>query len=151
MTSTTGTNKNMTTARALQGILDDKKEELPSGLYKELCDAMMKMDAVERKDREDFYRVHYVYSLGQGDDGRVEMHLAYADEIIQIPSEKAATVSGIIEEKGACHGCYLSNHLTFDGFETACVVPIEPDREVPDNAAHITLGTHCMVTRLTKL
>ena len=136
--STTQTNQTImngvnTNARAIQSLLDDNKEQIPSGLYKDLCDAMMKLNTAERQDHKDFYRVHYVYSSGEvsDDPNIVKMNVIMASEIIQLPAERATYVVNEIERLGGSRiyrpGNLNGQRLTANGKLASFLVPVDPE------------------------
>lgn len=141
----------------LQSLLDERKEELPDGLYKELCDQMLALNQEERKvEYADLYTVDYLYTGIRRESRNLHvLTLESNQEIVRIRSDIAAGILTELTTKSSIsyHRCehrfdlsYTNRSITL-GFEASDEVR---DEEGYDES-NIMLQRQVSIIKITKI
>ena len=93
--SSNDNNKNTGNSHAIMSLIDENKEDIPEGLYLNLCNLLKKQNEEEEKeDKEDkFYKVTYLYSSpSQQTSNTWEMNLCSSNEILKLSEFQHRTI-----------------------------------------------------------
>ena len=101
--SSNDNNKNTCTrnSHAIMSLIDENKDDIPEGLYLNLCNLLKKQNEEEGKE-DRFYKVTYLYSSpGQRLDDHWDMNLRVKnDEILKLSEPEYRTIQDEITNKG---------------------------------------------------
>lgn len=110
-------------ARELLTIIDEDKENISSGLYVKLCDALLakkKQENEIKEQEENFYSVKYSYPMLENEDGMIFITMYKETEIVKL---KTVFVEDFIKDhmkdgthidniRNNCCGVNISKHLS---------------------------------------
>jgi hypothetical protein len=116
----------------IQSLIDENKQQIPDGLYLQLCNETKKAHEAAR-----FYRVKYVYSkVDNIDDKNITMSLVPAKAVLELSQLTYQNILRVIAENGCAHYCgfnetgkYFTYTFNDESFflESEClIISIEP-------------------------
>ena len=82
--SSNDNNKNTGNSHAIMSLIDENKDDIPDGLYLNLCNLLKKQNEEEGKE-DRFYKVTYLYSSpSQQTSSFWDMNLCVSNEILKL-------------------------------------------------------------------
>ena len=100
--SSSENNKNTCTgnSHAIMSLVDENKDDIPEGLYLNLCNLLKKQNEEEGKE-DRFYKVTYLYSSpGQKGEPFWDMYLRVGNEILKLSEPEYRNLQDDLTNKG---------------------------------------------------
>ena len=146
--SSNDNNKDTGNSHAIMSLIDENKDDIPNGLYLNLCNLLKKQNEEEGKE-DRFYKVTYLYSSpGQKSEPFWDMYLRVGNEILKLSEPEYRNLQDEITNKGYSYSFterlsqQLVNHSyvrTIDNGECE-----ECDRCVECSSSEVTT---CLISR----
>ena len=146
--SSNDNNKDTGNSHAIMSLIDENKDDIPDGLYLNLCNLLKKQNEEEGKE-DRFYKVTYLYSCpGQKSEPFWDMYLRVGNEILKLSEPEYRNLQDEITTKGYsysfterlshqlanhsyvrtinCNECDEEVEATISLFSRCCIVSIKP-------------------------
>ena len=149
--SSNDNNKDTGNSHAIMSLIDENKDDIPNGLYLNLCNLLKKQNEEEGKE-DKFYKVTYLYSSpSQQTSSFWDMNLCVSNEILKLSEPEYRNLQDEITNKGYsyhrgegvdrllqsgichsyvrtinCNECDEEVEATISLFSRCCIVSIKP-------------------------
>ena len=134
---------------AIMSLIDENKDDIPNGLYLNLCNLLKKQNEEEGKE-DRFYKVTYLYSSpSQQTSSFWDMNLCVSNEILKLSEPEYRNLQDDLTNKGYsyregvdrplqsgichsyvrtinCNECDEEVEATISLFSRCCIVSIKP-------------------------
>ena len=98
--SSNDNNKDTGNSHAIMNLIDENKDDIPNGLYLNLCNLLKKQNEEEGKE-DRFYKVTYLYSSpGQKSEPFWDMYLRVGNEILKLSEPEYRNLQDDLTNKG---------------------------------------------------
>ena len=98
--SSNDNNKDTGNSHAIMNLIDENKDDIPNGLYLNLCNLLKKQNEEEGKE-DRFYKVTYLYSSpSQQTSSFWDMNLCVSNEILKLSEPEYRNLQDEITNKG---------------------------------------------------
>jgi len=98
--SSNDNNKDTENSHAIMSLIDENKDDIPNGLYLNLCNLLKKQNEEEGKE-DRFYKVTYLYSSpGQKSEPFWDMYLRVGNEILKLSEYEYLNLQEDLTNKG---------------------------------------------------
>ena len=144
--SSNDNNKDTGNSHAIMSLIDENKDDIPNGLYLNLCNLLKKQNEEEGKE-DRFYKVTYLYSSpGQRLDDHWDMNLRVKkDEILKLSEFEHRTIKqNMITNKGYAYS--FSDRLSQYGMAHNYSRIIRQECEECDEQSPVESDT-CLISR----